>query len=57
MNMLMMNSQGGHMKLVNPSLIKQLSHVAIHLLSIHTLEEIYSIIVAMFELNHSTLYT
>jgi hypothetical protein len=53
----MMNSQGGHMKLVNPSLIKQLSHVAIHLFSIHTLEEIYSIIVPMFELNYSTLYT
>jgi hypothetical protein len=55
--MLMMNSQAGHMKLVNPSLNKQLSHGTIHLFSIHTLEEIYSIIVPMFELNYSTLYT
>ncbi len=57
MNMLMMNNQGDHMKLMNPSLIKQLSHVAIHLFSIHTLEDLYSIIVPMFEVNYSTLYT
>jgi hypothetical protein len=45
------------MKSVNPSLIKQLSHATIHLFSIHTLHEIYSIIIPMFELNYSTLYT
>jgi hypothetical protein len=53
----MMNNQGDHMKLLNPSLIKQLSHDAIHLFSIHTLEELYSIILPMFEVNYSTLYT